>query len=396
MFGNRRMVLFGERGIGVNRMRVFSLAIKSMLAALLIAQSGQIFGQSATHVLSQPIRLNQIQVVGTHNSYHIKPHPSILQLLSKTTPAQALAIAYTHRRLAEQFSELGIRQIELDIFADPEGGHYARPLGPKLALQAGLPAVPDFDPQGDLNRPGLKVLHVPDFDYATTVKTFQTALQQVKTWSKANPRHVPIMILVELKQDHVSPFFPKPKPFDRQALDLLDQTIFDVFSEDQLVTPDTVRGNFTSLPVAIAKQGWPRLDDCRGKVMFAMDNGGAIRDDYLEGHEALKGRALFVSVDPDHPAAAFMKLNDPVGGFDQIQKFVKQGFLVRTRADWDTEQARQNNTNQRDRAFASGAHFISTDYPEPNLEFSPYCVRLPQKAAVISNPLIGNQSIIEE
>lgn len=45
-------------------------------------------------------------------------------------------------------------------------------------------------------------------------------------------------------------------------------------------------------------------------------------------------------------------------------------FMVRTRADYDTVQSRQNDTTQRDAAFASGAQFISTDYPEPNPEFS--------------------------
>jgi len=67
-----------------------------------------------------------------------------------------------------------------------------------------------------------------------------------------------------------------------------------------------------------------------------------------------------------------MKENDPVEGFARIQELVKAGFLVRTRADSDTAEARANDTRSRDQALASGAQFISTDYPEPNRLFSPY------------------------
>ena len=31
------------------------------------------------------IRMNQIQVIGTHNSYHIQPHPSVMKLIRKVT-----------------------------------------------------------------------------------------------------------------------------------------------------------------------------------------------------------------------------------------------------------------------------------------------------------------------
>ncbi|MFT8475606.1 MAG: Ca2+-dependent phosphoinositide-specific phospholipase C, partial [Acetobacter orientalis] len=47
----------------------------------------------------------------------------------------------------------------------------------------------------------------------------------------------------------------------------------------------------------------------------------------------------------------------------QIQDLVKQGYLVRTRSDANTVEARQNDTARRDVAFQSGAQIISTDYP---------------------------------
>lgn len=332
-------------------------------------------------------RLNEIQVVGTHNSYHVAPHPSILKIIQQVVPAQAESIQYTHRPLQEQFSELGIRQIELDIFADPNGGHYARPLGIELVKNAELPAVPDPDPDKKLVLPGIKILHVPDFDYATTVKTFVDALRQVKKWSDSHPKHIPIMILVEVKQDHISPLFKRPQPFNAAAMDSIDAEILSVFEPSQIITPDSVRGTAPSLREAVTVNGWPLLDDVRGKVMFALDNGGAIRDLYLDGHKNLQNRILFVSVAADHPAAAFVKVNDPIGRFEQIQSLVKRGFLVRTRADSATKESRSGDTSRRDKALASGAQFVSTDYPEPNKKFSDYSVQIPNVAR--PNPVIG-------
>ena len=43
--------------------------------------------------------------------------------------------------------------------------------------------------------------------------------------------------------------------------------------------------------------------------------------------------------------------------------------MVRTRADANTVQARDNDTRQRDQVFASGAQAISTDYCFPAQHF---------------------------
>ena len=127
----------------------------------------------------------------------------------------------------------------------------------------------------------------------------------------------------------------------------------------------------------------------RGLVLFALDNEGSLRDLYLEGHPALRDRVIFASVAPGHPAAAWFKLNDPVKDFDRIQRLVREGFLVRTRADADTRQSRTGDVSQRDKALASGAQFISTDYPEPDRRFSDYCVRLPGGIVARPNPVSG-------
>jgi hypothetical protein len=127
--------------------------------------------------------------------------------------------------------------------------------------------------------------------------------------------------------------------------------------------------------------------------MFGMDNEGAVRDRYLAGHPVLEGRLIFVSVPPTNAAAAWMKRNDPVKDFDQIQELVRSGFLVRTRADSGPAPARTNDTRQRDRALASGAQFVSTDYAEPDTRFSPYCVQLDSGSVARINPVNGSSKL---
>lgn len=339
------------------------------------------------------VRFNEIQVIGTHNSYHIAPEPAMARLIDQSRPGASQSIDYTHRPLWEQFALLGVRQIELDVFADPEGGHYAQPKGRGLAEAAGLGPLMPHDSDGKLLEPGLKVLHVTDFDYRTRVYTFVDALRQIRTWSEANPQHVPLTVLVEVKQSADRPLMTSPIPFDAEQLKEIDREIRSVFSEEQLITPDFVRGDSPTLRGAITQRGWPLLDAVRGRVLFALDNGGAIRDRYLEGNETLEGRVLFASVDAEHPAAAFMKINNPDGDFEKIQAAVKAGFIVRTRADSPTRHARENDRSQLERAFASGAQFVSTDYPEPDRRLSEYQVRFPSGVVARTNPLIGEVAL---
>lgn len=335
-------------------------------------------------------RLNQIQVIGTHNSYHVAPHADLMGLLKVTSKTLAEGLDYSHKPLSEQFGRQGIRQIELDVFADPQGGLFAEPSSRKTLKALGKDPGPDPDVDGVLRRPGLKVLHVQDIDYVSTVSTFTIALQQIRDWSQQNPNHVPIMVLVEVKDGAITALPTKPIPFDKVALDSVDREIDAVFAREAIFTPDDLRGGCETLPQAIKEHGWPILDTVRGKVMFGLDNEGKTRDLYLEGHHALAGRRMFATApEDDHPAAAWFKINDPIKSFDRIQEIVSKGFLVRTRADADTRQARANDLTQRDKALASGAQFVSTDYPEPRPDFSSYSVQFEGKVVARLNPVNG-------
>jgi hypothetical protein len=310
--------------------------------------------------LRKCLRLNQVQSLGSHNSYHGPTTPEILDVLRSLDSTQADSLEYSHPPLPEQFQSEGIRQIELDVFADPAGGLYSK----RVALDA--LGVPNPTPP-ELLAPGFKVLHIQDVDFNSTCLTFVACLDQVKSWSDAHPRHLPIAILVELKDGAIpDPFnlgFVTPIPIDGPQLDAVDAEIRSVFSEDEMITPDDVRGSHPTLESAVLSgTGWPTLADSAGKVMFLMDNSSK-RDLYRAGRPSLEGRVLFTNATPGSADAAFVEMNDPVGNTDEIQQLVRDGYVVRTRADADTVQARTGDTTMRDAAILSGAQWVSTDYP---------------------------------
>jgi hypothetical protein len=329
------------------------------------------------------VRMNQIQVLGTHNSYHVAPEPPLLAVLG----TRGRDIDYTHRPLAEQLSRLGIRKFELDVFADPDGGRFADPAAFRMAK--GLAAV-----NPELQAPGFKVLHTQDIDYRTTCATLRGCLATIRDWSRANPWHVPIMVMLEAKDaaldDPKGIGFVKPLRIGVDEFRALDAEIRAVFDTDHLLTPDRVRGTHRTLTEALQSVGWPTLRASRGKVLFALDNTDAHRDDYLRGNPSLEGRVLFVSSAPPEPSSAFIKLNESLAGEEpRIREHVKAGFIIRTRADIPTAEARSGDTARRDAAFRSGAHYVSTDYPEPSPFGSGYIARLPGAATLAArcNPV---------
>ena len=338
----------------------------------------------ARHYADRCVSLNQVQVLGTHNSYHIQPDPVLINLYVLFDET-AIQWEYTHRPLDEQFEFLGIRQIELDVYADPMGGLYAAPFGFQLLQNDFEARIPE------LEAPGIKVLHVQDLDSDTTCQSLVECLAILKGWSDARPGHLPIMILIEAKDDLVpDPLefgFTVPIEFGPAEFDDLDAEIRSVFPPDQIITPDDVRGGAATLDEAVQTRGWPTLSEARGRILFALDNGGSKREAYLEGHPSLMGRVLFTSAAPGQADAAFVKVNDPLLDPERIPELVRDGYIVRTRADADTLDARDNDTEQRDAALASGAQYVSTDYPEPDPAFSEYQVTLPDGAPGRCNPV---------
>ena len=335
--------------------------------------------------IDDTVHLNEVQVVGSHNSYHLVAPKAESDLRRQFVGAEEDKLQYSHVPLDQQFAHQKVRQIELDVFNDAKGGRYATPL-----IRAATNGGP-YDPA--MRRPGIKVLHIQDVDYHSNCLSLIACLTTVKAWSDANPSHLPLAILVELKDTPVDIGgfdFVIPEPFDTAALDALDAEIRSVFPEDRTITPDDIRGSHGTLEEAVLSDGWPTLAESRGKVLFLMDNGGLYRDRYRQGHPSLEGRPIFTNSAPGQPDAAFVKMNEPIGKEAAIAALVSDGYLVRTRADADTQQARSGDTTMRDAAFRSGAQWVSSDYPVPEYARpfgTNYVVQVPGGTVARCNPV---------
>jgi hypothetical protein len=364
-------------------LRCFRITPAVSFTAILACYTPAVRAQAADGTL----KLNQIQVIGTHNSYHAGIAPNESKLWQANHADAYRGLDYQHQPLPQQFDS-GVRQIELDVYADTKGGLYAHPSGPAMVAAAKLPPDPDFDPNGVMSKPGFKVMHVQDVDYRSTCQPLTACLEQVRQWSRAHPDHVPIFILIETKQGkprgelHMT----EPEPFTSGTFDALDAEIRSVFAPGEMITPDDVRGHYSTLNEAVLAGNWPSLADSRGKVVFLMDQH-AVGPMYLAGHPSLRGRVIFTNSTPGQPDAAFIERNE--GPASEIAELVRKGYLIRARTDSDTKEARTNDTTVRDAMIASGAQLLSTDYPvnEPARWSGNFVVTLPGKAVARCNPI---------
>ena len=315
------------------------------------------------------LSINQIQVIASHNSYRLRTHKPIYNwtrffhlLIPKEYDTRAWD--YSHLPLEQQFDNYHVRGIELDVYYDPQGGRYANRKANLLVLQSAKSRIPA------LEKPGFKIIHIADIDYNTNYYTFVEALTALKKWSDAHPKHVPIFVQVEIKNaalgDHLKlKALPKAIPFSPIAADSLDAEIRAVFGNDlqQVFTPDKVRGSFSTLNEAVIKGNLPTLAAARGKIFFVVDGCESI---YAAGHPSLKGRVMFTYAVPHSPECAFIIVNDAIRDRDSITKWVREGYMIRTRCDADTYEARIGEYSRQKAAFESGAQILSTDYYRPD------------------------------
>ncbi|MFI4967037.1 MAG: phosphatidylinositol-specific phospholipase C1-like protein [Caulobacterales bacterium] len=327
------------------------------------------------------LRMNQLQTMGSHNSYKMAIAPLEMANVRAANPKAAQTLDYAHEPLTAQLDD-GARQLELDFVYDPQGGRYMAPLGRKMA-----PKTTPYD-LSPLEKPGMKVMHVPDIDYRSVCPLLVDCFKEIRTWSNAHPDHVPILVIFNLKQDNLKiPGAVTLLPFDAAAMDAVDAEIRAVFKPGEILTPDMVQGKHRTLREAVLAGAWPTLKQARGKIMLAMDESPEVVAVYRGARQSLEGRMMFVNIDESSPAAGYITLNEPIKEHARIEAAVRSGIIVRTRADADTWEARRNDTAPREAAFTSGANYISTDYRHPDVRFSPYEARLPHGVVARENPV---------
>ena len=345
------------------------------------------------------LKLNQIQCIGSHNSYKQAIDSALFSLLIRTDsidnkPGRFQAIQYSHISLTDQLN-VGLQSLEIDIYADAKGGKYARPMGLNLAK-----GQRPYDPAGVMNEPGFKILHIQDIDFRSNCPTLRQCLAELKRWSDAHPDHYPVFVTMNAKDDTIKkPGYAIPEPFTAPVLNELDGVIRTGLGVSKLIRPDDVRGTrnggpriggpFPTLEAAVLGGNWPTMQAAKGKFLFVLDETGPKRAAYIAGHPSLRGRTLFTNSDAGTPEAAFVILNNSIDDQPQIKDLVKKGYLVRTRADSDTKQARTNDYQNFKAAQQSGAQIITTDYYAKS-EFFPstYVVHFPDGTYLRPNPMV--------
>lgn len=355
----------------------------SPLIALLLAV---VVAQSSCVSKIEPPKLNHFQMIGSHNSYKQAIQPELLKVAMAQDPSIA-GLAYSHLTIPEQL-DMGLRIIEIDIYNDPEGGRYSQPLGNQIISSMGLP-VQDFDPSNDLEKPGFKVFHVQDIDFRSHCLLLKNCLSEIKHWSESHPDHFPIVITINVKADTLQlAGSTEPLPFTAEVYDQLDDAFLQSLGRDNIITPEAVQAEHSSLNEAILSAGWPDMDDCRGKFLLVLDEPMKKIDTYHGPDRAERG-ILFTNAPAGHPESAFIVSNHPRRDQALIQQYVKDGYLVRTRADADTKEAVTLDYTRFEAAKSSGAQYISTDYYYQTLEHPKFKIQFEDGSYARCNPLLA-------
>lgn len=234
-------------------------------------------GGSTAASRDRVVRLNDVQVRGTHNSYE-PPLPPL------------------ERQLDE-----GIGQLELDVWAQPDGR--------------------------------FAVYHSAA-DRRSTCPTLDVCLAPVRSWLGRHRRALPVYLIVEDKD----PLGPN----SAGELDALDATMRAALPGRLLVNPSEVVG-----------RRLPTLATTRGTVIAVLIGDAA--NVYSRHGTSLAGRPMFVYASSG-PLAGITSRPDPVAQASEIAALVKAGLVVRTQADGDNVLI---DEHRRAAAVDSGAQIVS-------------------------------------
>lgn len=278
------------------------------------------------------LRYHQIRTMATHNSYKKGLLPRQVSFASPLISEDLmLSLRYEHDTPSNQFAA-GIRGMELDV-------------------------------RYQLN--GFRVYHGPIIDNGSSIPDWNLLLEELRLWSLANPDHVPITILVELKDEPMAAN-PLYRPMTPERFAAMDKSLRDILGEDLLVTPAELMGTHASLGAMREQQAWPLLSCLRGRFIIVLHPHASYTGMYLSMDDSLQTQAMvpgFFSSDarryPDH--AAFLVQNDPHAG--TIRSFVDAGYVVRTRMDAGLVY----DTGRKAEALASGAQLMTSDLAPPLL-----------------------------
>lgn len=272
--------------------------------------------------LTDDIKLNEIQMLASHNSYKKRGVPlGKLFIGLGDSFEEANALKYGYQDLTSQFA-LGIRSMEFDL---------------------------------RLRKTSFMLTHVPLVDNSSIAPDFSQALEEMKLYSSHNPNHLPIIILMEIKDDWM---------ILDHALQVMDTT--DLENLDALIrlklgntlfTPSQMTSEDKTLKETIETEGWPTVSSLLGKIIFVL-HPGSFTDRYASLDSSNQSQAMFIGLYHtmlDRAYTSFVVHNEPE--VETIQNMVSAGFIVRTRLD----DRLVFDEDRYQRALQSGAQILTTD-----------------------------------
>lgn len=268
-----------------------------------------------TDTLDDALRVNELVMRCTHNSYHMRP-----RVLGDASHD------YEHLPLDQQL-DAGVRAFELDV-------HPGR----------------DFP-----------VLHIPFIDPLSTCENIGACLSVVRDWSERNAGHHLIIVWVEIKDE-----------LSRETI--TDYTGFDAIiraslGEERLYTmADMLRGEL-DLRASIDHQGWPTVGETRDKVLVVLLDTDEPHYSSYRAYAPLAERAMFSRArveDYRAPWAAIAKIDDPEAG-DRIQEALDADLLVASNVG-SADRSFEANRQRLDAGLANGSHMLCDDFPTPRGE----------------------------
>ncbi len=234
------------------------------------------------------LRLDQVQMIGTHNSYHQAPDGGLLDYL-RTSGFQdgpdwsgarlAQAIDYTRQPLPVQLDD-GIRAIELDVHDDPDGTAFTHPPFLEVLKTQGTALYGPWEMRGS----GFKTLHKAGYDPDSTCPLFAPCPAEIAAWSDRHPNHTPIVVMVEVKPE------ASAKAAGCTALCADGGARLKAALSDGLGTRLIVPGDIG--------RKWPTLDGVRGRIMVMLLDSEDTMRSYRRQIDKVGEDILFTALRP--------------------------------------------------------------------------------------------------
>ena len=207
--------------------------------------------------LEKDVKLIDLQFLATHNSY--KKEKTVLEKFYAKFSKGLSECNYYFESLTDQLNA-GIRSFEYDLFY--------RQRKSSVSFHS---------------------FHIGYADMSSNAFDFSACLEELDLWSQNNPNHLPITVILELKENGGA--YPY-KTITKNQLSDLDKLIKDKIKN--LYTPSQAMKGYTNLNDMRANEASPSLKETMGKVLFIL-HPGKLTKDYVALDKTYKTQAMFPS-----------------------------------------------------------------------------------------------------